>query len=325
MTSLVTGATGFVGRHLLARLAEEGEPVRAMYRDEQKRQQFITHGETAICGDICDPAVMRDAIAGANVIYHCAAAHSTASPDEIRRTNLAAVECLLDAAKAVAPKARIVLLSSLNVLGNHSFSAATEDAPRKVTHDLHADLKSAAEVVAERAIRDGRDIIILRPGLIYGAGDLNFSKLARAIARGKLVYIGSRDNIVPIVHVDDVVQAMILAARVSRVESRVFNITDGSKTTIGELVTGLAAAVGAQPPTRVLRRILPRIAVSVFELLGREGPITRSTLRFLGTSRYVDISRARKELGYEPRVPLKEGLAGCADWLKASVAAQAAA
>src|SRR4051812_28202033 len=107
MTSLVTGATGFVGRHLLARLAEDGQPVRAMYRDEQRRQQFITRGEMAVCGDICAPAVMRGALAGADVIYHCAAAHSTASPDEIRRTNLAAVECLLDTAKSVAPAARI--------------------------------------------------------------------------------------------------------------------------------------------------------------------------------------------------------------------------
>jgi nucleoside-diphosphate-sugar epimerase len=325
MTSLVTGATGFVGRHLLARLAEQGEPVRAMYRDEARRKEFITHGETAVRGDICDPALMQDAIAGADVIYHCAAAHSTSSPDEIRRTNLAAVETLLGAAKAVTPKARIVLLSSLNVLGNKSFYAATESAPRKHTKDLHADLKSAAEVAAERAIRDGMDIIVLRPGLIYGAGDLNFAKLARAISRGKMVYIGSRDNIVPIVHVDDVVQAMMLAGRASRLESRVFNITDGSKTTISELATGLAAAIGAQPPSRVLRPILPRIAVSVFGLLGREGPITRSTLRFLGTSRYVDISCARKELGYEPRVSLKEGLTRCADWLKASVAEQAAA
>lgn len=325
MTSLVTGATGFVGRHLLARLAEQGEPVRAMYRDEARRREFITHGETAIRGDICDAAAMRDAVAGVDVVYHCAAAHSTSSPDEIRRTNLAAVETLLAAVKTAAPKARVVLLSSLNVLGNNSFYAATEDAPRKHTKDLHADLKSAAEVVAERAIRDDMDVVILRPGLIYGAGDLNFSKLARAIARGKLVYIGSRDNIVPIVHVDDVVQAMVLAGRASQIRGRVFNITDGSKTTISELVAGLASAVGAQPPTRVMRRILPQIAVNLFELLGREGPITRSTFRFLGTSRYVDISRAQKELGYEPRVSLKEGIAGCADWLKASVAAQAAA
>jgi 2-alkyl-3-oxoalkanoate reductase len=324
MTSLVTGATGFVGRHLLARLAEDGQPVRAMYRDEARRRQYITHGETAIAGDICDPAVMRDAVKGVDVIYHCAAAHSTASPDEIRRTNLAAVECLLDTAKTVAPTARIILLSSLNVLGNGSFQVATEDAPRKVTHDLHADLKSAAEVSAERAIQQGADIMILRPGMIYGAGDLNFSKLARAIARGKFLFIGSRDNIVPIVHVSDVVQAMTLAAKAPQGRSRVFNITDGSKTTIGDLATSLAHAVGAPPPTRVLRRILPRIAVTIFELLGRDGPITRPTLRFIGSSRYVDISRARKELGYEPRVNLKDGVTECADWLRATVAAQAA-
>src|SRR3954466_9113578 len=308
MTSLVTGATGFVGRHLLSGLAEKGQRVRAMYRDEARRERFLKHGEMAIGGDICDPAVMRKALDGVDTVYHCAAAHSTAPPDEIRKTNLAAVECLLDAAKSVAANARIVLLSSLNVLGNGSFERGTEDLPRQVTRDIHADLKSAAESVAERAIAGGQDIVILRPGLIYGKGDLNFAKLARAISRGKFVFIGSQNNIVPIVHVTDVVQAMMLAAQTPGASHRVFNITDVSQTTIGELAAALGVAIGAPVPTRVLRPIGPKIAVAIFSWLGRRGPITRSTLRFLGTSRHVDITRARKELAFSPRVNLQKGI-----------------
>jgi 2-alkyl-3-oxoalkanoate reductase len=325
MTSLVTGATGFVGRHLLIRLAADGEAVRAMYRDEARRQQYLTHGETAIAGDICDSAVMRKAVSGADIVYHCAAAHSTSTPEEIRKTNLAAVECLLNAAKSEAPNARIVLLSSLNVLGNGSFDRGTEDLPRQVTRDLHADLKSAAESIAERAIAGGQDIVVLRPGLIYGKGDLNFAKLARAISRGKFVFIGSRNNIVPIVHVTDVVEAMLLAAKAPAKIPRVFNITDGSQATIGDLATALAGAIGATVPVRVLRPIGPKIAVAVFGLLGRPGPITRSTLRFLGSSRRIDISRARNELGFSPRVNLEQGIAECAEWLRETVRAQSAA
>jgi 2-alkyl-3-oxoalkanoate reductase len=325
MTSLVTGATGFVGRHLLARLADDRQPVRAMYRDENRRRQYILRGEQAIGGDICDSAVMRNAVRGADTIYHCAAAHSTCPADEIRRTNLAAVECLLEAVKSESPTARVVLLSSLNVLGNKSYRAATETASRRVTHDIHADLKSAAEAAAERSIAAGLDVVMLRPGLIYGAGDPHLAKLASAIARGKFVFIGSRDNIVPIVYVSDLVEAMVLAAKAPKNCSRVFNITDGSTTTIGDLATALARTVGVDPPTRVLPLLLPKLAVNVFGLLGRDGPITRSALRFLGSSRHVDISRARKELGFVPRIGLEEGIAASADWLRGGMASQTAA
>jgi 2-alkyl-3-oxoalkanoate reductase len=325
MASLVTGANGFIGRHLLVQLAQNGQRVRALYRDEQKRCQYLVHGEEAIRGDACDPATMRAAVSGADVIYHCAAAHSTCSAEEIQRTNLASVECLLEAVRSAAPTARVVLLSSLNVLGNESYVSATEDAPRRATHDLHVDLKSAAEEQAERSIADGLNIVMLRPGLVYGQGDPHLAKLAGAVARGKFVFIGSRDNIVPLVHVSDLVQAMTLAANAPAGTSPVFNITDGSATTIGELVSLLAKAVGSPEPTRVLPAVVPRLAVSVFGLLGRQGPISRGALRFLGASRHVDISRARTQLGYEPRVQIEQGIAGLADWLRGTVAAQSAA
>ncbi len=325
MTSLVTGATGFIGRHLLVQLAQSGQRVRALYRDEQKRRQYLVHGEEGIRGDACDPTALREAVSGADVIYHCAAAHSTCSAEEIRRTNLASVECLLEAVRSAAPQARVVLLSSLNVLGNESYASANEDAPRRPTHDLHVDLKSAAEEKAERAIAGGLNIVLLRPGLVYGQGDPHLAKLAGAVARGKFVFIGSRDNIVPLVHVSDLVQAMTLAAAASAGTSQVFNITDGSATTIGKLVSLLAKTVGVPEPTRVLPVVVPRLAVSVFGLIGREGPISRGALRFLGASRHVDISRARTQLGYEPRVQIEPGIVGLADWLRGTVAAQSAA
>jgi nucleoside-diphosphate-sugar epimerase len=325
MTSLVTGATGFIGRHLLAQLAQDGQQVRALYRDEQKRRQYLVHGEEAIRGDVCDSGAVRAAVSGVEAIYHCAAAHSTCSADEIRLTNLASVECLLEAVRSAAPTARVVLLSSLNVLGNESFVSATEDAPRRATHDLHVDLKIAAEEEAERAIASGLNIFMLRPGLVYGQGDPHLAKLAGAVARGKFVFIGSRDNIVPLVHVSDLVQAMVLAANAPANTSRVFNITDGSATTIGELVSLLARAVGVPAPMRVLPAVVPRLAVTVFGLIGREGPITRGALRFLGASRHVDIGRARTQLGYEPRVQIEQGIAELADWLRGTFAAQSAA
>jgi 2-alkyl-3-oxoalkanoate reductase len=325
MTSLVTGATGFIGRHLVAHLRSQGEPVRALYRDEQKRRMYLDLGEEKLLGDVCDGNVVREAVEEVDVVYHCAAAHSTAPTEEIRRTNLKSVETLFAAVREAQRPVRIILMSSINVLGNGNYENANEDLPRQRTNDLHVDLKIAAEELAEREVAAGRNIVVLRPGLVYGKGDHNLQKLAQAIYLVKFMFIGSRDNIVPLVHVSDMVQAMVLAAKAHAARGHWYNITDGSRTTIGQLVSTLAGVLNCPVPQRVMPSIVPRLANSVLGLVGRKGPVSPSALRFLGTSRHVDISRARSELGYEPRVGIAEGLQGMASWLREVTAAESAA
>jgi nucleoside-diphosphate-sugar epimerase len=170
--------------------------------------------------------------------------------------------------------------------------------------------------------KHGVEVAIVRPGLIYGLGEKNIPRLLDAIARGKFRYLGSRDNVVPMVAIDDVVQALLLAAEKPQASGRIYHITDGSRTTIGELVDYLAELSGATPPEKVLPLAIPKTACLVFEWLQRlklrskPGPINRVGLRFLGTSRSIDISRARSELGYEPQVSFREGLAATVQALK---------
>jgi nucleoside-diphosphate-sugar epimerase len=324
MTSLVTGATGFIGRHLVDHLTKQGEPVRALYRDEAKRRLYLGNVEEAVGGDACDAALMGRAVDGVNIIYHCAAAHSTAPADVIRRTNLASVKTLFDVVREAKSAARVVLMSSINVLGSVNYENANENTPRRSTNDLHVDLKIAAEELAEREISGGANIVVLRPGLVYGPGDHNLQKLAQAIYIGKFRFIGSRDNVVPLVHVSDMSQAMVLAGHATTTASRWYNITDGSRTTIGQLVGGLASVMGCPEPKRVMPAIVPRMANSVCGLFGRNGPVSSGALRFLGTSRHVDIRRARTELGFDPRVGIAEGLQGMASWLREATAAVSA-
>jgi UDP-glucose 4-epimerase len=325
MASLVTGATGFIGKHLVAELASGGDRVRALYRDEEKRLRHLNRNVETIRGDACDSSAMREAVQGIDVVFHCAAAHSMSPAHEIRRTNVQSVRCLLEAVRDSGGRPRVILMSSLNVLGNGSYSGATEAMPRRRTRDLHVDLKIEAEELAERWIAAGVDIVILRPGLVYGAGDPHVPKLARAIYRGKFVFIGSRAHVVPLIHISDMVQAMRLAAQAPPGVSRVFNLTDGSATSIGDFVASVARALVCPVPTRVLPAAVPRLAVSVCGLLGRDGPISRSALRFLGTSRHVDIGRARAELGFRPSVSMDQGVEAMQSWLRQAVAAKSAA
>jgi nucleoside-diphosphate-sugar epimerase len=317
MIPLITGAAGFVGGHVLSTLLDRGESVRALVRDSKKAQVLRDRGVEVVEGDLLDPSSLRSAVRGAGPIYHCAAAVGPErSANELIETNLTGVCRLCDAVTS-AQAGRIVLLSSINVLGTRDLDPATEDLSCRRSYDPAADVKIDAEEVALERFRQGKiDVVILRPGLIYGPGDShNLPTLADSIRKGRFAFIGSRHNIVPLVHVADVAHAMVLAGTSPGASGRTYHICDGSRTTIGDLVNLVAQLEGFPAPRRVVPFFLAHFACVAFELRVRLGPmlvkppISRAGLRFIGTSRYVDISRARAELGFEPLISYREGVA----------------
>jgi nucleoside-diphosphate-sugar epimerase len=323
MVSLVTGASGLVGSQVVAELLGRGKPVRALVRGLDKAAGLQEKGVQVVAGDIRDPATLAAALDDVDVVYHCAAAVGPLfSKKEIYDTNLTGVRNLLEAARR-HKNVRVVLVSSVNVLGTRNLDPATEDLPYRRSKDPAADVKIDAERLALDYGRQGLDVTIVRPGFIYGPGDKhNLPRLVGAITRGKFRFLGSRDNVVPIVHVQDVAQALLLAGTNAVSRGRVYNITDGSRTTIGELADYLAGLVGCPKPERVLPYFVPYLACVMFDWLGKvrrprkPAPITRAALRFLGTSRYVDIGRAQHELGFEPRVSFRDGMAATLEWIK---------
>ena len=144
----------------------------------------------------------------------------------------------------------------------------------------------------------------------------------RALKRGKFAFIGSRDNIAPIVFIDDVVEAILRAGRMPASRGRIYHITDGSRTSIGQFIECLAEIIDCPAPRKVLPYAVPYLACVVFDALaalrlyGGRPLITRASLRHLGTSRYFNIEQARKELGYEPRVFYQEGLRTAVKWME---------
>jgi nucleoside-diphosphate-sugar epimerase len=316
MITLVTGATGFVGSHVLDALLDRGESVRALVRDSKKAQVLRDRGVEVVEGDLLDSNSLEAAVSGAGPIYHCAAAVGpTRSAKEIIETNLTGVRRLCEAAPH-SKAGRIVLLSSINALGTRDLDPASEDLLCCRSNDPAADVKIDVEQVALDNARQGKiDVVILRPGFIYGPGDAhNLPGLADSIRNGRFAFIGGRHHIVPLVHVADVVQAMLLAAGAACAGGRIYHIGDGSRTTIGDLVELVAGLEGCQVPRRVVPFWLAHFACVAFELRARLGPmlikppISRAGLRFVGTSRFVDISRARAELGYQPSISYREGV-----------------
>jgi dihydroflavonol-4-reductase len=322
MKTLVTGAGGFVGSRMVDELVERNEGVRALVRSPARAAELEKRGVEVCMGDVRDPATFDGILKEVDVVQHCAAAVGHYSRKEIYDTNFCGVRNLLDACRRQGGK-RVVLVSSVNVLGTRNLDPATEELPCRYSRDPAADVKIEAERAALDQGGRGVDVTVIRPGFIYGPGDTrNLPKLVDAIVRGKFRFLGRRDNVVPIVHVDDVAQALVLAANTVAATGRIYHITDGSRTTIGDLVAFLAEQLGCPCPQKVLPYTVPYLACVVFEGLNklhlrhRPGPVTRASLRFLGTSRFVDITRARNELGYCPRVDYRTGMAAALQWIR---------
>jgi nucleoside-diphosphate-sugar epimerase len=321
---LLTGACGFVGSHVLDELLVRGDSVRALVRNASQAEELRQRGVEVLVGDMLDPSSLADAVRGATTVYHCAAAVGpTYTPRQLHDINLQGAKNLLQAMRS-AGGGRLVLLTSVNVLGTRHLDPATEDIACRRSHDAAADVKIEIEEFAqEHAQQHGLDVTILRLGMVYGPRDpLNLPQMARALRRGKFAFIGSRDHIIPIVFVRDAVEAILLAGTAPAARGRVYHITDGSRVTIGQFVDHLATLLDCPKPQKVLPYAVPYFGCVLFEVLaglrlyrGRP-PIARNSLRLLGTSRYFDITRARQELGYAPRVLCTEGLAAAVSSLK---------
>jgi nucleoside-diphosphate-sugar epimerase len=207
------------------------------------------------------------------------------------------------------------LISSLHVLGIGDLDGVTEDLPCRRTYDHASNAKIDMEHRAlELARTGGPEVVILRAGVTYGPGDpRNIPKLIAALRDGRFSFLGSRRYIVPIVHVSDLVRAMLLAAEAPGAAGRVYHITDGTRTTIGEFIDHLADLAGCPRPQKMWPRVVVRTLMPLVALARRVHPrfplpIAPGPLRFLGTSRYVEIRRARDELGYAPQIDYRAGL-----------------
>jgi nucleoside-diphosphate-sugar epimerase len=316
MISLVTGATGFIGSHLVANLfAEKVGNVRVLVRRAESAAEM--RGADVRIGDMRDASVVQDAVQGVDVVYHCAAAARTAaSPREACDIALTGTRNVLEGLRRTG-SGRAVLLTGLIVLGARHLEAATEDLPYRRTGDPVSDVKIEIEQMAwEYAQRHGVDVTVLRPGLVYGPRDgHNLPQMIRALRKGGFAFIRSRDNVLPIVYVGDMIQAMRRAARTPAARGRAYHITDGSRTRIGEFIDCLAELLGCPRPQKVLPFAVPYLGCLVFETLAAlrlyrgRAPISRTGMNYLGYSRVIDIARARRELGYEPRIAYRDGLA----------------
>jgi len=334
MVVLITGGNGFIGRHLVPVLLERGDSVRVLALPAEDTTQLQRRDVAVYRGDVREPRTLVEPMRGADAVLHLAAMMDVWRPlSDYRAVNVVGTENVCRAALAAGVR-RAVHMSSSSVYGRPTRQPVTEEFPLAPLDDPYPVSKAEGDAVVQRMIReDGLPAVIFRPDQIFGPGDsLHFGAMADRLLSGKGVIVGAGHNFVPFVYVSDVVDALLLALDHPRATGA-FNISSEQALTQIELLSAIAEGVGANAPRlRVPYHLLYAAGYAAERAVlatrsHRRPPVTRLGVAFMGTDNRFDISKARLELGYAPKVALREGIRRAAAWYRslASSSAPAAA
>jgi len=321
-TILVTGATGFTGGSLARRLAAQGASVRALVRDRAKARSLEAQGIDVRVGQLTSRNDVVAAARGCEQIHHIAAVFRTAGhPDSYyREVNVGGTQNVLEAARRVGCE-RVVHCSTGGVHGHIANPPAGESYPFG-PGDIYQRTKLEAELAAAAAASRGQSVVIVRPGPIYGEGDLRFLKLYRAVARGMFVMIGSGRPKLHMVHIDDLVDGILLCSTSAAAPGEVFILAGPEAPTLNEIVRHIAHSLGVKEP-RWRVPVWPVKAAgllceSICVPLRIDPPLHRRRVAFFTHHREFDCSKAVRLLGYAPKVSPAEGIARTAEWYRAA-------
>ena len=319
MNILVTGGTGFTGGHLCQRLAEQGHHVRTLSRRGNSVALLESLDVEIIPGDLCDPTSIDTAVKGIDIVYHIAALYrqQKGDPRQFWHINTEAVEHLLTAAIRRGVQ-RFVHCSTVGVHGHISQPPATEEAPF-CPGDLYQESKLAGELIAQRYMHEGRiSVTIFRPAAIYGPRDLRFLKLFRAIKKRRFIMLGTGQVTYHLVYIDDLIDGIVCCGTREQAIGQIYILGGESYITLNQLVAMIAEELQVPKP-HIRMPLWPVYGTGyVCELLckpfGIEPPLYRRRIDFFKKSRAFDISKAKRDLGFRPKISIKEGLHRTAQW-----------
>lgn len=323
MTTLVTGASGFLGSAVLRALLERGEPVRALVRPRSNRQNLDGLPVEIALGDLTDRQSLADAVRGCQAVFHVAADYRlwAADPAELYRTNVDGTRTLLEAA-GEAGVARILYTSSVATLGSRpDGEPADERTPAKLDHMIGHYKRS--KYLAEQAVRElagrGLPVVIVNPSAPIGPRDIRPTPTGRMVleaARGRFpAYVDTGLNVV---HVDDAARGHVLAFERGRIGQRY--VLGGENLPLGEILGTIAQLVGRRAPRL---RLPPGLLLPLAHLAetaarlrgGREPLLTTDGLRMARKRMYFSSALAERELGFRAR-PALEALRDALDWYR---------
>ncbi len=311
----VTGATGVVGPTLIGTLQRSGYAVRALVRGKHQKSLF-DDSVPAIVGDICDATAVAHLTERADVVFHLAAKLHISDPapalrDEFWRVNVEGTRALVEAAQAGGIR-RLIFFSTTSIYGATRHPVDEEIPPNPDT--WYAETKLAGEQIAlaARARESGEPLaVVLRMAAIYGPRMKgNYSRLVRALSRGRFVPVGNGSNRRTLVYEKDAVRAAMVSAEFPFAGGKIYNVSDGQVHTLREIILAICHAL-RKPAPRVhvplgLARVLATAADRATSMVGRSTHWQSAVDKFTEDSA-VNATRFQRELGFQPRFDLHAG------------------
>jgi len=320
MNVLVTGATGFIGRHLVERLLHDGYRVKALVRPETDSSWLAARNVEVVRGDVRDAHAVDRAAESSQLIYHLAARTSHGN-SPVADTYPVNIEGTANVARAAskAGVSRLVLTSTTGVYGpskNRSIDELTAVRPYSA---YTASKVQAERLVLSLKVSHGLPAVVTRITSVFGAGYMSWLGLFQAIAGGQFRMIGSGNNYRHMADISDIVEGLFLCGTVQGIEGKTYVLAGNEPIRLRDMIQTireeLAAPTLPRPfPAWPLR--LYKYFNEAFRACGGERLPKFDRVRFFLTDEIFDLSRARDDLGYAPKVSLKEAIHRTAEWYR---------
>lgn len=321
MTTLITGATGFIGGHLVKELVRRGEVVRVLVRKTSDTSKLQALGVEQAYGDISDKESVTAALKGCERLYQVAAVYEWWLPDRQRyyQVNVDGTKNVL-AAALDAGVSRVVYTSTVETIGEAKGERKTETTLHRGYHlSDYSKSKYLAEQEAMKFCQMGLPIVCVNPSAVYGPGDFKDQAVGKAILdflNGRLP--GQFGSYINFVYIDDVVKGHILAMEKGKVGER-YILAGDEDTLIKDFINLAAEVSGVTKIPKELPACLVRVmafALETTSALTRKPPmLARDVVRFRLYGMRADNTKAKTELGMA-FTPLREGLARTIQWYR---------
>ena len=317
---LITGGTGFVGSHVIETLAPQPFSLRALVRKTNDAARLSALGIECIQGDLNDPDVLARAVADVDVVLHLAAVTKARSEAVYHHVNAEGTQALVAAIQATQPRPRrVVYLSSLAAVGpaQDGQPVGVDDHPQPLT--AYGRSKLAGED-AWGALVDETEVVMLRAPVVYGPRDRDFFLLFQLGMRGIFLMPKGTEGVLQLIHVHDLVDAVIRAATLANVAG-IYHIAEARPYTWSDIMTGIAHALGRGIRAVYVPHWFVRTAATVSEFgaaaIGQTTIFNRGKVQeLLAPGWLCETAAARQNLHFEARIPLPEGLTRTAAWYR---------
>lgn len=323
---LVTGATGFIGRHLVRRLLSQGRRVRLLCRaaSVSRLDPGARAGAEVALGDLRDGDAAARAVRGAARVFHCAGHVSDWGTEaQFVAVNVGGTERLLAACRG-EPLRRFVHLSSIAVFGVPSPPSFDDDSPYGPGRDPYSRTKIAGEQAALRASREhGIPVTVLRPAVVYGPLGTWAEEPVAMIRRDRMFLLGGGRGTCHPCYVENLVDAMLLAADHPAAVGRAYIVADDEPIPFAEYFNHLSRIVGKGPIRRSIPLGVARTMATAMEAYARvRGGEARPLLTHTAIDMVTAVSalstrKIREELGFRPRYGVAAAMAELEDWFRA--------